>query len=279
MDFAVFICTHGRPTAQHTFKALRDAGYTGHVYFVVDDEDDTIDGLLPLTDEFTHRIMFCKQHYIDTVDIGRRDAKRAAILYAKCACEDFAKEYDLSAFVIADDDITGFRHRFREDGKLKSVYVRGGLNEIFEAYVEFLLTGNVCMTSFAAVQMFIGGVVSDERVCYSRIPYNFLFRNASIPFQWISEMNEDTASVLSEHGNKFMLMLPFIKYDMKELMAGAEGGMTENYNSTTGAQRINTLIMYSPSNVYYVTRPNNYTHAIRKDNAFPKLISSSFKKS
>lgn len=277
MNFAVFICTHGRPDKQYTYETFRRSGYTGEVHFVVDDEDITVDRLHENYPN-DNIAMFHKQYYIDTVDIGRSDAKRAAILYAKCFCEDMAIKLGLDTFVIADDDITNLRYRYDDEGHLRSTQVTKNLDKIFEYYSEYIIRGDIQMTSFGAVQLYIGGKLSEQRLCDSRIPYNVLFRNAHIPFSWISEMNEDTASVLSDRSGKFMQMLPFIKYDMKELMAGAEGGMTASYNQTTTFQRIGTLIMYAPTAVYFIARPLNITHAIHKDNAFPKLISSSFKK-
>lgn len=278
MNYAIFICTHGRPDEQHTLKALRKAGYTGKIILVVDDEDDTVPELMLKTYDDAEIVRFCKQHYIDTVDIGRSDAKRKAILYAKCACEDVAKERNLDAFVIADDDITDFRFRYESDDKLLTQYVTKNMDVIIESYLTFILDCNVCMTSFGTNQMFMGGRISDERKGEFRIPYNFLFRNTSISFNWISEMNEDTISVLAEHGNKYMIQLPFIKLEMKELMAGAKGGMTEFYNQMTTGTRIGTILMYSPSNVKYIATAKKITHAIKKDNAFPKLISSSIKR-
>ena len=42
-DFAVFILTHGRPDNVKTLSTLKKCGYTGNVYFIVDNEDKTID--------------------------------------------------------------------------------------------------------------------------------------------------------------------------------------------------------------------------------------------
>ena len=39
-DFAVFILTHGRAKTSVTQNTLAGAGYTGKVYFVLDDEDE-----------------------------------------------------------------------------------------------------------------------------------------------------------------------------------------------------------------------------------------------
>lgn len=42
-DFAVFILTHGRADSVFTYKTLKKCGYTGLVYFIVDNEDKMID--------------------------------------------------------------------------------------------------------------------------------------------------------------------------------------------------------------------------------------------
>ena len=40
-DFCVFILTHGRHDRVHTYNTLLKAGYTGKIYIVIDDEDQT----------------------------------------------------------------------------------------------------------------------------------------------------------------------------------------------------------------------------------------------
>ena len=42
-DFAVFILTHGRPDNVKTLRLINARGYTGKVYFVVDNEDKSLD--------------------------------------------------------------------------------------------------------------------------------------------------------------------------------------------------------------------------------------------
>ena len=39
-EFAVFILSHGRADTISTYRALRDGGYTGRTYVVIDNEDD-----------------------------------------------------------------------------------------------------------------------------------------------------------------------------------------------------------------------------------------------
>lgn len=52
-DFAVFILTHGRADNVVTVPAIKKAGYTGKIYFIIDDEDEqaaTIDYLAMMAD-------------------------------------------------------------------------------------------------------------------------------------------------------------------------------------------------------------------------------------
>ena len=44
-NFAIFILTHGRPEKQLTLETLRKQGYTGKIYLLVDDIDDTVEEL------------------------------------------------------------------------------------------------------------------------------------------------------------------------------------------------------------------------------------------
>ena len=73
-DFAVFILSHGRADTISTYKALRDGGYTGRTYVVIDNEDDQ---------EELYRqkfgddiIQFDKRDYLEKTDLGDLDTDR-----------------------------------------------------------------------------------------------------------------------------------------------------------------------------------------------------------
>lgn len=283
MNTSIFICTHGRPNAQYTLEALRNAGYHGRIILVTDDEDKTYnDYFINYGNGNTYNaelLQFDKQHYIDYIDTGVLEPKRKAILYAKCACEDSAKILGLDAFVIADDDLTGFRYRYEDGDTLKSLQITQNLDKIINSYYQFILDYGVCATAFGTNQMFMGGKISDERKGDFRVPYNFVIRNASIPFSWVSEMYEDTISpILENQRGHYTLQLPFVKLEMMELTAGANGGMTETYNQMSIHERIFQIVKYAPTTVKYIATHDKITHSILKDKAYPKLISSFYKK-
>lgn len=275
----VFIKTHGRPNSQHTLKALRDAGYTGTIVLVLDDEDDTIKEYNKYVNDHTSVVVFNKESYVQTVDSGVSNPKREVNLYAWCACEDLAKGLGLTSCVMADDDITGFRYRYIEGNSLKSLHITGNIDLILKSYLDFIESGNVCATAFGTNQMYMGGaeVMKPEKTIDFRAPYNFIFRNMKYDFSWVSGMYEDTISpVLENQRGKYTIQLPFVQLEMKDVAAGADGGMTSTYNQTNTFRRIGSLFQYHPSCVRYVATSKKITHGLHKDRAFPKLISASF---
>ena len=43
IKFACFVLCHGRPYNTPTIKSLRKYGYTGDIYIICDDKDNTVD--------------------------------------------------------------------------------------------------------------------------------------------------------------------------------------------------------------------------------------------
>lgn len=284
-NYAVLICTHGRPHAQYTLEALRTAGYHGRIILVTDDEDKTYnDYFIQYGNGNTYNaelVQFDKQHYIDYTDTGVLEPKRKAILYAKCACEDFAKMIlGLEAFIIADDDLTGFRYRYEEGNSLKSLQITHNLDKILDSYIDYIIESNICAASFGTSQMFMGGTLSAEKKGENRIPFNFVFRNVSIPFTWRSEIYEDSISAIREgEQGKYMFQIPHVQIEMKPLYAGANGGMTDLYNNVSAFEKVFPVIKYLPSCAKLSAGKDKIIYSILKNNAVPKLISSSYRKS
>lgn len=272
MSSAVLICTHGRPNKQYTYNAIREAGYTGLVYLIVDDEDPSID---KLNSSLGYNIVqFCKQEYINTIDIGysSSSAKRSAILYAKCACEDFAEKMRFDNFIIADDDITGFRYRYEKDGHLLSVPVTKNMDKIITEYYNVMNRADIIATSFGDVRAYIGGQVKE-----SRLPYNFVFRNGYYRFDWKAEMYEDTVSpIFNNIRGKYTVQFPQVQYMMKEVDAKEDGGMREIYDTLSIFKRAFVAKIFSPTCIKLAN--NKVGFELQQDKAFPKLISSTFKK-
>ena len=111
-DFAVFILTHGRADNVVTVPAIKKAGYTGKIYFIIDDEDEQ-------AEEYKKNfgadrvIIFDKQAAYDRADTMDNFNDHRAIIYARNECWRIAEELGLKYFLMLDDDtkalITGTR--------------------------------------------------------------------------------------------------------------------------------------------------------------------------
>lgn len=66
-DFACIVISHGRPECS-TVKVLRECGYTGKIYIVVDDEDKTLPDYVERYGADVH--VFNKEENFDTGDLG-----------------------------------------------------------------------------------------------------------------------------------------------------------------------------------------------------------------
>lgn len=89
-DFAVFILTHGRADNVVTVPAIKKAGYTGKIYFIIDDEDEQ-------AEEYKKNfgadrvIIFDKQAAYDRADTMDNFNDHRAIIYARNECWRIAK--------------------------------------------------------------------------------------------------------------------------------------------------------------------------------------------
>lgn len=280
MNFAVMICTHGRPNAQHTLDFLRNNGYTGKIILVVDDEDDTVTDLMLKTYPNADTIKFDKQEWIDKSDTGTIENQRKCILYAKNYCEHLAQNLKLEAFVIADDDIFNLRYRYPEDGKLKSLKITQNLDGVINAYVDFMLSTDIVATGFGFTQFYFSGEnsFSPENFLKYRVPYNFVFRNTKHKIDWMSWFGEDiiTAVMYNKRGY-FMQDIPYIQQEIKPLAKEA-GGMKETYDSNSDIRLTMQNVMYLPSELKAYRYNSKYMASIKKDNSFPMLVSSRYKK-
>lgn len=111
--FAVFILTHGRPRNAVTYKSLRGSGYTGDVYIIVDNEDETLDAYKKLFGDKV--IVFDKAAVATTFDEGDNFHDRRAVIYARNASFQIAKDLGLDYFLQLDDDYTDFRFKFTSE--------------------------------------------------------------------------------------------------------------------------------------------------------------------
>lgn len=211
-DFCVFILTHGRPNNIKTVSALKKCGYTGEIYFIVDNEDKLIEEYIKKFGKQYVKV-FDKKFYADKIDECDNFDERRTTTHARNASFDIAREIGVKYFIQLDDDYTNFRYRWVNDKYLTAGFVKN-LDFYFNAYLDFFKSTNCKSIAFAQGGDFIGGEACGMINNYkqnSRKCMNSFICSTDREFQFIGSMNEDVNAYVSlgSRGDLF-LTLPYI---------------------------------------------------------------------
>lgn len=277
-DFAIFILTHGRPNNQDTLTTLRKSGYTGKIYLVVDDLDDT---LIEYQRQYDDVLVFDKMKYVKDAETGLSQPYIKFALFARNAIEDMAKDLGLSYFAMADDDLTKFRLRYPDGDKLRSLVITD-MDRLLETYVEFMEESDIATTSFASHLNFIGGVktMPDSDSPKLRMCFNFYLRSVKHKVKWLSNICHDRiTSIMFGRKGQIWLQVPFVQYDMRELYGINSGGNSDTYRKISDFHRSFFPVMFIPDCNYssFWSRSGKWVTSISDyDSICPKIVSSSY---
>lgn len=278
-DFVVFILTHGRPDSVYTIKALRKVNYTGRIVLVIDNEDDTAEKYYQ---NYGHDdvYMFDKIQKAKEIDGMDLSTDHRAIVYARCACYDIAKDLGYKYFLELDDDFDSFRARIPVDDKLLSSYITS-FDKLVDIMIEFLETTKADTVAFAQCGDFIGGVGSN--VCRKRLvrkAMNSFFCTTDRPIEWSGRMNEDVTAYVTL-GSRGRLFFTIADIALNQLSTQSlSGGMSDVYSGAGTYIKSFYSVMSSPSSVkVYVVGPahKRIHHVIDWEVAVPKIISDRFR--
>lgn len=203
--FVAFILTHGRPDRVLTYNTLRRHGYTGQIYLVCDDEDKE---LPKYKERFDNVLVFSKAEIAKTFDESDNFGDRRAIVYARNACFDLAKQVGATHFIELDDDYTQFSFRF--DSRLCwCCHGICSLDAIFDAMIDFYNSTPILSIAIAQGGDYIGGI--DSSVFKNGIPLLRKVMNSFIcsvdrRFDFVGRINEDvnTYTLLGMRGGYFL---------------------------------------------------------------------------
>lgn len=226
-DFAVFILSHGRPDSVHTLKTMKRGNYTGKWYIVIDNEDKQADEYYKKFGK-EHVIMFDKLAVSKTFDTADLSQERRAIVYARNACFDIAKDLGLKYFVEFDDDYTSIGFRYPKDGKLVEKSC-GDLNDVFAIMLDFLIDSDALTVCMSQGGDHIGGLNGNWRKSLLRKVMNSFFCRTDRPFKFLGRVNEDvnTYTYLGSQGH-LMFTVTDIMLNQLQTQSNA-GGMTDLY--------------------------------------------------
>lgn len=279
-DFVVFILTHGRADNVYTYKALKQAGYTGRIILVIDNEDADADKYYSLYGE-DNVYMFNKLSQTLNVDAMGPDNDRKAILYARCVCFGIAENLGYKYFLELDDDYTNFRSRVVRGEHLGTEYIRK-FDELVDIVLEFLDTSNAHTVALSQIGDFIGG--KNSKVCKDRLTrkaMNAFFCRTDRPFRWSGKMNEDVTTYVNL-GSRGYLFFTVADVSIDQLATQSlSGGMSDGYLDSGTYVKTFYTIMACPSCVKMYTMGvtnKRFHHVIDWDKAVPKIISDKYRK-
>ncbi len=246
-DFCAFILTHGRPDRVHTYTTLRKAGYTGKIYIVIDDEDKT-------EAEYRKRygaevLQFSKAEIAKTFDEGDNFDDRRAIIYARNACWDLAKQVGCRYFIQLDDDYnSGFYIRFNKELEYGNTpRMKYHLDDLLIAMLNYYISIPALSIALSQGGDHIGGGRLAPKMM--RKCMNSFICSTDKQFSFVGRINEDvnTYTSLARSGYIFFTIL---QAQVNQLATQSNsGGMTDLYIDSGTYIKSFYSVMYCPSGV------------------------------
>ena len=277
--FAVLILTHGRPNKVVTEKTLRNCGYTGEIYYVVDDEDATYDQYLIRYGDKV--IRFDKAKAEELFDKADNFTDRRTITHARCQSFYIAEELGLDYFIQLDDDYTAFDYRYNEDGKYKPAKIKN-LDKVFALLLKYYRSIPALSIAMAQGGDFIGGAENKfvdgkaRRKCM-----NTFICSVRKKFAYHGRMNEDVNmyTLKGSRGDLF-LTIPFVSVVQKQTQSNS-GGITELYLRYGTYVKAFYTVMHCPASVKISmlgTTKRRIHHHIRWANTVPCIVREELRK-
>lgn len=275
-DFCAFILTHGRPDKVSTYQLLQKAGYTGKVFIVIDDEDETRSKYLEI---FGDQVLsFSKRDIASRYDEADNFGDRRSIFYARNACFELAQKVGCKYFIQLDDDYKEFQ--FRVDENFDPAYLLvTDLDGILTAMLDYYLAIPATTIAMAQGGDFLGG--SGNASWLKRKAMNSFICSTDRPFSFMGRINEDvnTYTTLGRRGELFMT-IGAVQLLQKQTQSNA-GGMTELYLASGTYVKSFYSVMYSPSCVKIDLLQSTHMrihHRISWNNTAVKILREAHKK-
>lgn len=276
-NIAIFILTHGRANNVITYKTLRQSGYTGKIYLVIDDEDDQEKKYIEKYGDQV--IKFCKEDYVQKSMCINPDKPRKVILYARNACFDIARQLGITHFVEMDDDYTNFQWRYDDGQRLRTLECKH-LDKVIPAFFDFMESSRADSVAFGQGGDLVGG----RNGAYVKTPLkrkamNSFFCITQKPINFIGSINEDVNTYVSKGniGSLFFSVLRLIL--VQKNTQKNKGGMTETYLDNGTYVKTFPTVMVAPSCAKVSVMPSSHArihHKIIWRNAVPKILAPKY---
>ncbi len=279
MKDAVLILTHGRANNVVTVKTLRECGYSGEIYIVIDNLDKQEEEYKSIYGE--NVVVFDKLEAAKGTDTMDNFDGHNVVVFARNQCHKIASDLGLTHFCVLDDDYTSFEYRYPEDGALKIKKIRE-LDEIFALMYSFLDTTGALSVAMAQGGDFIGGVGNAlTKKKFSRKAMNSWFCRTDRPFQFVGRINEDasTVALLGSRGGLFFTLTQIMLAQITTQKN--KGGLTDIYLELGTYVKSFYSVMAMPSAITVRLMGDKHMrlhHSVSWNNCVPKILSEQLKK-
>ena len=280
-DFAVFILTHKRADRVFTVNSLKKCGYTGKVYFIIDDTDVEADKYIEnFGDE--NVIIFNKKEIAKEFDEMDTFDDMRAVVYARNASFDIAKKLGVKYFMLLDDDYSGFYFRYNNKLEFCTIAV-DNLDRVFDILLDYYKSIPAKTIAMAQSGDFMSGAENRfvESVLRKRKCMNTFICSVDRPFKFIGKINEDTNLYANnaKYGDIF-LTIPYVTVVQKETQSN-QGGLTDIYLSLGTYVKSFYTVMLQPSSVKVGLMGSAHKrlhHKVNWEHTCPMIINEKYKK-
>ena len=279
-DLCVFILSHGRPDSMLTHDLLRSQGYTGEIFVVIDDEDET--GPRYHERFGSNVLVFSKTEMSSTVDTMENRPNHRGVVYARNACWRLAKEVGFRYFMTFDDDCNTLGMRINEKGHYGWWPVRD-LDSLFDSMIQYFETIPALSIALSQGGDHMGGAsgrLGKSNMLLRKAMCSFLC-SVDRPFEFPGRTNEDTNMYVSE-GRRGAL---FFTIGRLQVNSGTTqknaGGLTDLYRQFGTYEKSMYSVLISPSSV--TVRPMGRTsmrlhHSVSWDSTAVKIVHERYRK-
>ena len=275
-NFAIFIMVHGRPDKMWTYKSLRRQGYTGKVFLVADDLDETLDEYrAKYGDEL---LVFDKKKSALDVDAGDNTGDLRSTLFSANTIFKLAKQKKIKYFSIMCDDYSRFLYKHDTDLSYRERPIRN-LDLVFKSLLKYYKGTDALSIAMAQNGDFIGGKNSAwaKDIKLHRKVMNTFICSTDRPFKFIGRLNEDvnTYTTLGGRGDLF-LTVPNVAI-IQGSTQKTKGGLTDVYLDNGTYVKSFYSVMYNPSCVKIGEMGDKHKrlhHRVNWDHAVPKILNA-----
>lgn len=280
-EYVVFILTYGRSAKVHTYDTIRKQGYKGKIYLVCSDDDSQVNNYKK---NFPNEVVvFNKQEYANTFDIGDNFNDNRVVVFARNAIFSIAEKLGYKYFIVLDDDYTAFRYTADANGTyLTKARNAKNLSVLFDIMLKYYKKTNAVTLCIAQGGDFIGG--ENSRVFkkkLSRKAMNFFICSTKRKFPFIGRINEDVNTYV-RYGTLGHIFLTICDLRLEQLDTQSNtGGLTEFYLDGGTYVKSFYTVLFNPSctKINLMGNKNKRLHhMIKWNNAVPKLLQENIKK-